>query len=679
MGWLTLLFSIAAFALLLIGILLAAVFLYLFKVYSRLSLDELPVAAGARGDNFEVRSAKGVPYLWSYGLPYPTDCDETGHRVQMLTGHWEMKFDPDAIGEMERWHTLSINGNWIGVSVPFTYNAAESPHTAYEGYTWFCKRFRLSFRRKENHFIRLCFRGVLLRCTVWLNGKLLGVREGGYTPFYFDVSEHIQEGMENFLVVRSDNRLTEVSLPPRIRADHNPGWHTYGGIYRDVYLELIPETYVFKVDARPEVNDDHAALAVDILVHNRRIRRPYSLSCTVADQGHTVGHERIESRTPGKVERHSFTVRIARPKLWSPESPHLYDVRLSLKSKGIREDLLVKTGMRTVSVEGESLLLNGKQIFLKGICKHEDDPEAGATQTDDIIKRDLSLIRRMGANYIRMAHYPHRSKELLRARDMGFLLSEEIPLYQAGVGFTAWYEEKKSIALFPHRLFGMKQMSNRELLLNAQRELIEMIERDRNNPAVILWSAGNECYTLFEGGKIFGWLRSVAKAFDPTRPVTMAELTYNIPILDRSRTTARYMDVISLNTYYGWYYGRTDGIGPHLDRFHRRYPGKPVILSEFGAGAAPGRSESNGVWKAERVDYGKTYSEEYQEKVMIDYWNTVQERKHVVGVSPWVFSDFYNTWFPNNPVPCYNLKGVTSRERVPKRSYHQLKKLYRKK
>jgi hypothetical protein len=166
------------------------------------------------------------------------------------------------------------------------------------------------------------------------------------------------------------------------------------------------------------------------------------------------------------------------------------------------------------------------------------------------------------------------------------------------------------------------------------------------------------------------------RTFDTSRPVTMAELTYNIPFFDDNRQAAESMDVISVNMYCGWYYGSTVDIGPPLDRLHRRFPGKPIIISEFGADAAPGREEADGIWKAERVGFGKTYSEDYQAGLIKAYFDAARSRAFITGISPWVFSDFYCTWFPNNPVPYFNLKGITSSNRVPKAAFHLLRKLY---
>ena len=661
----------------LLTLIASAPFLFLLFVYPRVNYKKFP---GNRSFGpFAEKEIDAVPYLLSNGLPYPTDFEGTDHPTQSLNGTAYIRFDPDDTGEADGWHTaVKPDAAWSAVTIPSTYNNADGEHTSYEGATWFLILFLADPKADDNRFHRLCCQGVLLRSSVWLNGMKLGDREGGYTPFYFDISDLIKPGEENVLIIRSDNRSTYTSLPPKIREDHNPGWHMYGGIYRDVYIEQIPKNYIFKAAANACDPAWGADLEISILTYHAGGDEACTLGCVVAGPDGKKAAEDAVTLDPGKdVRAHTFRFSIEKLRRWSPESPDLYTVDLSLKSQKCVQKLMFKTGIRDIEVRGLDILLNGKKIYLKGICKHEDDPVFGATQTSEIIKRDLDLIKEMNANYIRLAHYPHHTAELIAARDRGFLLSEEIPLYQAGIGFTAWFQEKKGLSLFPVRTFGMRQMNDRTLMMNARRELIEMIERDRNNPAIIMWSVGNECYTLMkDGGGIFGWLRDTAKAFDPTRPVTMAELCYGKPIFDKRRMAMKHMDIISANSYYGWYYGETSQFAAHLETIHRRFPDRPIVLSEFGADAGPGRSDADGVWKAERVDYGKTYSEDYQERVISDYWNIVKDRPSVSGMAPWVFSDFYNTWFPNNPVPNFNLKGVTSKERKPKKAYHFLKKIY---
>jgi len=662
------------FLLALIG---SAPFLFLFFGYPRVNYKKFP---GNRVFGpFVEKEIDGIPYLVSNNLPYPTDFEGSDVPTQSLNGEAFLRFDPDGTGEADGWqNTTKPDASWSAVTIPSTYNNADGEHTSYEGATWFLIPFSADPKADGNRFHRLCCQGVLLRSTLWLNGEKLGGREGGYTPFYFDISNHIRPGKENVLIIWSDNRSTYTSLPPRIREDHNPGWHMYGGVYRDVFIEQIPNSYIFKAAANACDPAWGADLEIAVLTHYRAGDEGCTLGCVVTGpDGKRAARETVALEPGTDVRAHTFRLSLGEVRRWSPESPDLYTVDLKLESKSGVQKLMFRTGIRTLEVRGLDFLLNGSKVYFKGICKHEDDPVYGASQNQKIIKRDLDLIKEMNANYIRLAHYPHHTDELYAARDMGFLLSEEIPLYQAGIGFTAWFQEKKGLFQFPVRTFGMRQINDRMLMMNSRRELIEMIERDRNNPAIVMWSVGNECYTLMkDGGRMFGWLGDAAKAFDPTRPVTMAELCYGMPIFDDRRMAMKHMDVISANSYFGWYYGETSQLEAHLEVIHRRFPDKPVILTEFGADAGPGRSDADGVWKAERVDYGKTYSEDYQERVISDYWNTVKDKSYVSGISPWVFSDFYNTWFPNNPVPNFNLKGVTSKERKPKKAYYFLQKIY---
>ncbi len=651
---------------------------YLFYVHPCTNFNRLPVAEGAKGLNFEVRAADGTPYLWSYGLPYPTDYESSNHESQSLNGNWKIKFDPEKTGENDEWHKLKkADDSWNDTLVPSNYNTASGDKTSYEGLVWYMLKFESRLPEDKDRFVRLTFRGVLLRSKVWLNGTLLGSREGGYTPFYFNATKHLLKEGPNVLVVKTDNRLTETSLPCIIRDDHSPGWHTYGGIYRDVYLESIPQRYVFKTVIQPSLDGETGSFMITILTHNLDAPKPYTLECTLTGPGsETVDIQTLQCDGTKEVMKHYVTFTVDDPRPWSFTENNLYTLDLALDQGDSVQRVSYKTGLRTITTDKTDILLNGREIFLAGISKHEDDPELGAVQTAASINRDLALIKGMNANYIRMSHYPHAVQELRKARDMGLLFSEEIPLYQAGVGFTAWYNTKK-ILEFPASRFGTKQTYNRTMITNAQRELIELIERDRNNPALIFWGAGNECYTLFENGiRPFRWLREVAKSFDPTRPVTNVELTYDIPFFDDRRMSGKYMDILSVNTYFGWYYNTIDALGPKLDRVHELYPDVPIILSEYGASAGPGRRESDGDWKAERVPPGKTYSEDYQAKLHQGHWEQIVERDYFAGQSPWIFSDFYNVWFPSNPIPNYNLKGVTTRYRKPKMAYYVLKENY---
>jgi beta-glucuronidase len=649
----------------------------------------LPTGAGATGRSFRVTQVDGMPVLWSGPLPYPTYLDESSHTVQMLGGPWKMRFDESEQGRDQRWqNTTDFGPEWMDTEIPCTYNHFNGPFRGHQGVTWFARSFLPDLDFSPDTFQRLCFEGVLSRCSIWINKRHVGEREGGYTPCYFDVTDFLVPGEENVIVVSADNRLTPTTLPPRTRTRHTHAWGIYGGIYRKVRIESIPRQYVFKVVANPMIAGGETMLEVCLGLHHHQRQAGYDLTVDLMDPAGRRICSRCEKDAEASepVTVHSWKLPLAEPRPWSPESPELYRLEITLRSGNAVQVATVETGVRSIEIEGCGILLNGRPTFLKGIARHEDDPDLGASQSRESVDRDLTLIEEMGANYVRLAHYPHDVEELIQARNRGILVSEEIPYYSVGMGFTQWFEEGAPITELPLAHFGMAHLHDATLLRNAQLALIEMVERDRNNPAVILWSVGNECYSLFDpAGRVFGWLREVVRGFDSTRPVTMCEFTYDVEPFDDNRMAARYMDVLCVNAYYGWFYGEAKEMRSHLRRLHQRFPNKPIVISEFGADAALGRTDEDGPWDPREADdsfaygaYGKTHSEDYQVELYRKYWEIAREEEYVAGISPWIFSDFHHPspWFERSLVPGYVLKGVVTRERKPKRVYHELRRYY---
>ncbi len=628
------------------------------------------------------------PLLVVRQAPYPGSLSSDGatRRTVTLDGQWLFLLDPDGRGQDAGfWRAEANRSGWETVSVPGTFNPAQSAHTGYLGLAWYARTFTLE-EPGDGMRTRIAFGGLLLRGSVWLNGIHLGDYEGGYTTQYFDCTGMLLDKSApgpNVLVVCCDNRLTADSLPPKIKEHHNPGWHTYGGIHRGVELQMVPPEGVVSVRTaevdgalRLRVITEHAGADLGPPAGPWDSR---SLQVSVRPEAGTPG-SMIPAERKATLEAGSgrpalalWEVRLEADGLpqWSPSSP----ARLQIRARLLRNSVVVdavsaRTGLRRVEVRGEQLLLNGEPLFLRGICRHEDHPVHGASLPEEVIRSDHDLITGMHANFIRRAHYPHSLSELEEAERRGLLQTEEIPMYQAGSGFTAWKQEKEPWSRLPVRLFGIRQTRRPALLAHARRQLLEMIERDRLRPSIIYWGVGNEAYTLgARAGRVFAHLADLAREADPTRPVTCVELSYNIPPLDALRRGWRGADIASLNSYYGWYYADAAGLAGHLDHARTLHRGKPLILSEFGAGAAPGRSSADGPWQGERIQTSRTYGEDYQAEVLSRYWETARARPEIVGVSPWVFADFYNIWFPSNPVPNFNLKGLVSADRKPKQGY----------
>jgi beta-glucuronidase len=213
----------------------------------------------------------------------------------------------------------------------------------------------------------------------------------------------------------------------------------------------------------------------------------------------------------------------------------------------------------------------------------------------------------------------------------------------------------------------LRQMEDPELIENAELELIEMIERDRVHPSVVMWSVGNENFTFLPSARgMYEKLIATARRFDPDRPVTFALLVGPgvSPLLEQ---TGDLGDVISLNEYYGWYFGKAEGVAGMLDRFHKKYPDKLIIVSEFGAGTVAGR----------HADPPEKFSEEYQQYFFETQFPLILSRPWVVGTMPWALADFRCPWFgAEHPVPEMNLKGLVDYNRRKKAAFDALANIY---
>lgn len=673
---------------------------------------------------FYVGYWESTPYLVEDGLPYEAGIDSCERPYMSLDGDWFIAFDPDDRGIRERWFEndrVRARSDGATIVLPATVNASRSEHADYQGPVWFARTIEWSEPeqpapktprvadasrdsgasggsgdRDSARWLRLRLEGFLIRATVWVNGRIVLSREGGFTDAFADLGTAPTgepNGEPLHVVMRVDNRHTPYSLPMRLGPYHTPGWHTYLGVHRSIHLELMPARWIFKCEVTPVEN----GLALTALVHERSFgaestasASPPFLSVEVTgpngarQAAQTVSPESRTETDVGAVLGYRATIAVNEIVRWSPHNPATYRFRVSLSEGGVAPDggsagdaVDIVTGWRSVGVRGGAIVLNNEPVFLRGICKHEDHPELGSTNPPELATSDLQRIHAMRANYVRTAHYPHARHELAAARDMGLLMAEEIPFYQAGNGFIHWYSDKRPLGEFPLGLFGLRHLKNRRLMRNAHRQLMEMVERDRNNPAIILWGIANESYTLGRRAvAVYRRLRDTVREFDATRLVTLAEFTYGKKLLDRRRRGGDVVDVLSVNAYYGWYYGKKEDVDERLRELHGRYPDLPILLSEFGAGAVRGRHESDGPYAAPRIPPGRTFSEEHQAALLEHYVNVAKRLPFVHGVSPWVYADFYCPEFPHNPVPYFNLKGVCTADRVPKVAYGVLRRLY---
>ena len=409
-------------------------------------------------------------------------------------------------------------------------------------------------------------------------------------------------------------------------------WWNYGGITRDVLISIVPETYM--EDYFIQYNKDKKGNISGWIKINQAV------------EGTELTFEIPELKIKQTVKTSqngtaNFEFK-ANPLLWTPENPKLYDVILAKSD----ERIIDKIGFRTIETKDKDILLNGKKIFLRGICIHEEAPfrQGRAWSKEDAITM-LSWAKELGCNYVRLAHYPHNENMVREAERMGLLVWSEIPVY-----WTIDWE-------------------NSDTYKNAERQLHDMIYRDKNRAAIIIWSIANETPHSDPRDAFLSKLAKFARNQDNTRLISMAmEVTSggeNIQVLNDNLN--EYVDVVSFNQYRGWYWETNESC--RLTKFVIPY-NKPVIISEFGAGALQGLHGPNtDIW-----------NEEYQEELYIRTLEMLEKIDGFSGVSPWILVDFHS---PRRQLPgvqdFFNRKGLISNHGIKKKAFFVLRDFYKKK
>jgi beta-glucuronidase len=511
--------------------------------------------------------------------------------------------------------TLDVPGDW---------NSQKDSLFYYEGLLWYQRDF--TWHPKPHTHVFLHFGSVNYAAHIFVNGQHVCDHEGGFTPFDCDITSSAKDG-DNFIVAAVDNQRT-VDRVPTLRSD----WWNYGGITRSVSLVEVPDTYI----------DDYSLQ----LKRGTQNQLDGYVHLTGADAGTHVALRipdlRIEkdavTDTNGRAE---FSFAASGLELWSPDHPRLYAINLHVGADDLKDDI----GFRTVEVQGDQILLNGKPIFLRGISYHDEAPfRSGRSWSNKDAETMLGWVRELHCNFVRMAHYPHTENETRLADRMGILAWEEVPVYWA----IDW--------------------TNPHTLDVAKHQLWELIRRDHNDPSVIMWSLSNETPESPERNAFIHQLAVEARAQDPTRLITSAIVTHfkgTTATLDDP--LGQDLDVLGYNEYIGWYMGTADTIP---DYTWQNPMGKPVIISEFGADAKAGL----------HGPATNKFTEEYQDYVFHQQFLMLDKIPFLRGTTPWVLMDFRS---PSRLLPGiqanYNRKGLISDKGEKKKAFYALQDYYAKK
>lgn len=550
------------------------------------------------------------------------------------------------------------DSKWQRISVPHTWNSdAYVDKDYYRGIAWYRKAFTISSDEKDKQF-HLRFEGVNHTAIVFVNGQQVGEHKGGYTSFTFDITPYCHLGQSNVVAVKAENTLNDV---PPISGDFT----IFGGMYRDVWLISTAKVHVDMSDtgsdgifvATDNVSEKSASYSIKGKIENSTSSKvTVRVTHTVRDSHNAIVKVLDEKLSIKGNETKDFlqTSTVNNPMLWSPETPNLYTVESVVsdhKSGQVIDIVNSSFGFRWFSIdEQKGFILNGKPYKLNGVCRHQDQMPIGNALSDEVHRRDMKLIKDMGANFVRVSHYPQDNAILEQCDRLGLLVWEEIPIIDIVPESTAFAD-------------------------NCETALREMIRQHYNHPSIVMWGYMNEIllvtqrkYNAEEQKPVVARslelahrLETVLKEEDNRRYSVMAfhgSESYN------KLGFADITDIVGWNLYQGWYSDNMNQFEQFMKKQQVEYAHKPKIVSEYGAGSDR-RIHS---LKPKRFDFSIQYQQEYAEH----YLSVIEREPHIIGATYWNFIDFGSAQ-RDESMPRINNKGLVYADRTPKDVYYLFK------
>lgn len=593
-------------------------------------------------------------------------------RIVLSDSFWKFRFglkQKDKIedpGITEKWFETGIpNEKSLKVYVPSTWSYFQNRRKFnHFGTGWYETSFYLPLAWSSGEKkVTLVFNGSNYKTIVWLNGKKVGIHEGGYTKFWFEINKFVKFGADNKLIIQVDNRYGENRLPWFYPVE----WMNYGGIYRPVYLKLTSQVCFYDIKISNQIKFENPVgqgckgckvlLNIHVNIRNFNLNRPKFdgfVVLTIKDGLEPVDTEIPISLTENGNGFFDIDFPLNNPHLWSPNDPHLHNLTFQLLDKNRREidREALKWGIRDFKIVKNDFYLNNSKIKLRGINRHEDHPDVGSSMNPRLNYNDLNIMKEAHINCIRTSHYPPYESLLTLADEMGFLVIEEAPLRKLG-----------------------KEQYNSKYLVNAQQQLWEMIHRDKNHCSVIAWSISSDCDTSIEEGREFmRTLIEISRELDPFRYHTL------VPSNIMNDLTIDLVDFVCINVYMGWkgeHNVKLREISGNFEIIHKKLKEnpnykeeKPLIISEFGCGAIAGfKSFSFARW-----------SENYQYVLIETYITEIMERDYIGGGFISTFQDFRSSpksGYFEHPKEYIN-NGIVDMHRNPKIAYYMVQNLYKK-
>lgn len=565
-----------------------------------------------------------------------------------VSNHW--KFIPS---DREAYASFDWDDSkWQTVTIPHTWNDKDIIDEQ-RGYrreaSWYRKWLDIPLEMKGKKVV-LLFEGVGSKADVYLNGEHLKTHMGAYTAFTVDITSHCRFGEKNVLAVRADNSGSLGEVLPPVSGDFS----MLGGIYRRVFLQTYnlvhfdtePYTSVPVLVQTPVVSEKQAQVIVSTRIKNDSDQngKLFLLVSLLDKESNVITQKKVKVKAnvgqsiPISVE----LAAVENPHLWSPDSPYLYTLKAAIvddKQKTVLQEVASTVGFRWFSVDKTGFYLNGKYLKLRGAARHQDYWGMGNAIPSEINYLDMKLLKEMGANFVRISHYP-QDPEIYRACDE--------------LGLVAWSE-----------ICIVNEVKKNETFARNSKEMLkEMIYQHYNHPSLVIWGAMNELWDYHaEAIRLAKELEQIKKEIDPYRLSCVAfhGFTWEKPYTQNSKEMFEISDINGVNVYESWYHGNFSTIAPMFDKFTDYSVTKPRFLSEFGAGS----DERIHTYSPQTFDF----SPEFQLAYNREYINEMESRPDYVGYSIWNLIDFQVDG-RGDTKPNLNQKGMLTSDRKKKEIYY---------
>ena len=533
------------------------------------------------------------------------------------------KFIKNAADEVE-----AAKGEGESIALPHTWNAVDGQdggNDYHRGTCWYVKKFAKP-EKNETDKAYLEFCGAAMTAEIYLNGEKISRHEGGYSTFRVEITERLEE--ENTLVVSVDNSNNTTVYP------QTADFTFYGGLYRDVNLIIVPETHFdlaycgsqgIKVTPVVNLEEKKAVVTVEAWV------------CGDADMvTFEVNQEKINASLEDGRAKAEFVIENVH--LWDGvDDPYLYTAKAFMENGDI---VSTRFGCRKYYIDPQKgFFLNGHPYLLRGVSRHQDFKGVGNALTIEHHKKDMEIIKEIGATTLRLAHYQH-------AQEFYYLCDEN--------GLIVWAE-------IPYITMHMKNGR-----ANTLSQMEELVVQNYNHPSIICWGLSNEITAasavdddLLENHRL---LNNLCHRLDSTRLTTMA----NVFMLEMDSPILEIPDINSYNLYFGWYLGELEQNDEFFDEYHEKYPDRVIGFSEYGADANPQYQAA----VPEKGDYTESYQAVYHEHIL----QMIEKRPWLWATHVWNLFDFAADGRDEGGKHGENQKGLVTIDRKTKKDAFYLYK-----